>query len=158
MKVLVCLKHVLDHQLTPRIEPAGLSLDFAQQKMSINPFDEVALEQAVRLKEAGLVQEVHVVCYGPAAAQNSLRTALALGADHAQLLETDAPLTPRQISKHLAMLIQEMRPDLVLCGKQACDDDAGQVPLDPPAAALLLDALQLLPVRIRQQRRVVIAQ
>lgn len=126
MKILVPIKRVLDHNIQPRINSSGSDMDLSNQKMSMNPFDEVAVEEALRLKEAGLATEVVVVSCGTQASQETLRTALSLGADRAILVETDAPLIPLSVAQLLQALVVKEQPQLVICGKQAIDNDANQ--------------------------------
>jgi electron transfer flavoprotein beta subunit len=126
MKALVAVKRVLDFNLKARVKSDGSGVDLAGAKMSMNPFDEIAVEEAVRLKEAGVVSEIVAVSIGPTASQETLRTALALGADRAVLVETDAPLEPLHVAKLLKALADKEQPQLVFLGKQAIDDDAGQ--------------------------------
>lgn len=135
MKILVPLKRVLDHSIKPRPDQDGRHVDLAGQKMVINPFDEVALEEAVRLKENGLAREIVVASCGEAACQDVLRHALALGADRAVLLQSEAALQPLAVARGLRGLVEREAPDLVICGKQAIDDDAAQV--GPMLAAML---------------------
>ncbi len=135
MKILVPVKRVVDHQLKVRVKPDGSGVDTEGLKCVINAFDEIALEEAVRLREAGLASEVLVVSCGSAACQDTLRTAMALGADRAVLIETDECLQALGVAKLLKALALREMPDLVLMGKQATDDDAGQV--GPMLAAML---------------------
>ncbi|MCK0530169.1 electron transfer flavoprotein subunit beta/FixA family protein [Sphingobium agri] len=126
MRILVPVKRVIDFNVRPRIKADGSGLDLANVKMAMNPFDEIALEEAVRLKESGEAAEVIVVSVGPAKAQDTLRTALAMGADRAILVEHDADVEPLAVAKILKEIIAETSPDLVILGKQAIDDDANQ--------------------------------
>ncbi len=126
MKILVSVKRVLDYQLKPRIKPDGSGVDIANLKMSMNPFDEIAVEEAVRLKEKGVATEVVVVSIGAETSQETLRAALALGADRAILVKTTEEVQPLQAAKLLAKLVQEELPQLVITGKQAIDDDSNQ--------------------------------
>jgi len=126
MKVLVPVKRVVDYNVKVRVKPDGSGVDTANVKMSMNPFDEIAVEEAVRLKEKGVATEVVAVSCGVAACQETLRTALALGADRAILVETDADLQPLAVAKLLRAVALEEKPDLVIVGKQAIDDDANQ--------------------------------
>jgi electron transfer flavoprotein beta subunit len=127
MKVFVAVKRVVDHNITVRTKPDGSDVDIAAAKMSINPFDEIAVEQAVRLKEAGLASEVVAVSLGSAASQDVLRHALAMGADRAVLVDAgDADLQPLAVAKLLKAVAEREQPGLLLLGKQAIDDDAGQ--------------------------------
>ena len=126
MKILVSVKRVVDYNVKVRIKPDGSGVDTASVKMSMNPFDEIAVEEAVRLKEKGLGTEIVVVSCGVAACQETLRTALALGADRAILVETDVELQPLAVAKLLKAVVEKEGPRLVICGKQAIDDDANQ--------------------------------
>jgi electron transfer flavoprotein beta subunit len=126
MKILVPIKRVVDFNVKVRVKPDGSGVDTANVKMSMNPFDEIAVEEAVRLKEKGVATEVVAVSCGMAACQETLRTALALGADRAILVETDVELQPLAVAKLLRALVAEEKPDLVILGKQAIDDDANQ--------------------------------
>ena len=135
MKVLVTVKRVLDYNVKARVKADGSGVDLANAKMSMNPFDEIAVEQAVRLKEAGIATEVVAMSCGIAACQETLRTALALGADRAILVETSAELQPLAVAKLIEAVAQREQPGLILCGKQAIDDDANQT--GQMAAALL---------------------
>ncbi|MBA4118179.1 MAG: electron transfer flavoprotein subunit beta [Candidatus Puniceispirillum sp.] len=126
MKVLVSIKRVLDYNMKARVKADGSGMDLAGLKMSMNPFDEIAVEEAVRMKEAGVADEIIVVSIGPSAAQETLRSALALGADRAILVETQDTLEPYHVAKILAKIVESEKPDLCLLGKQAIDDDANQ--------------------------------
>ncbi len=126
MKVLVPIKRVVDYNVKVRVKPDGSGVDTANVKMSMNPFDEIAVEEAVRLKEKGIATEVVAISCGIAACQETLRTALALGADRAILVETDAELQPLAVAKLLRAVVAEESPQLVILGKQAIDDDANQ--------------------------------
>jgi electron transfer flavoprotein beta subunit len=126
MKVLVPIKRVADFNVKVRVKSDGSGMDLGGVKMAMNPFDEIAVEEAVRLKEAGKATEVLVVSIGPAACQDVLRTALALGADRAILLETDAELQSLHVAKLLRAVALKEAPQLAILGKQAIDDDAGQ--------------------------------
>jgi electron transfer flavoprotein beta subunit len=126
MKVLVAVKRVIDYNLKARVKSDGSGVDLAGVKMSMNPFDEIAVEEAVRLKEAGVVTEVVAVSIGVAACQETLRTAMALGADRAVHVETAAELEPLHVAKLLKAMADKEQPGLVFLGKQAIDDDAGQ--------------------------------
>ncbi len=127
MKVLVPVKRVVDYNVKVRVKSDGSGVDTANVKMSMNPFDEIALEEAVRLKEAGKVAEVIAVSCGVAQCQETLRTALAIGADRAILVETAAELEPLAVAKLLKALAQKEQPHLIILGKQAIDDDCNQV-------------------------------
>jgi electron transfer flavoprotein beta subunit len=126
MKVLVSVKRVVDYNVKVRVKADGTGVETANVKMSMNPFDEIALEEAVRLKEAGAATEVVAVSCGVAACQETLRTALAIGADRAILVETDAELQPLAVAKLLKAIVARESPQLALLGKQAIDDDANQ--------------------------------
>ncbi|HEY4803133.1 MAG TPA: electron transfer flavoprotein subunit beta/FixA family protein [Paraburkholderia sp.] len=126
MKVLVAIKRVVDANVKVRVKADGSGVDLANVKMSINPFDEIAVEEAVRLKEQGVASEVVAVSCGPAACQETLRTAMAIGADRGVLIETDAALEPLAVAKLLKALIDKEAPQLVVLGKQAIDDDCNQ--------------------------------
>jgi len=126
MKILVAVKRVVDYNVKIRIRADGSGVDTAGVKMSMNPFDEIAVEQAVRFKEAGLASEIVIVSIGPVKAQDTLRTALAMGADRGLHVETDVDLEPLGVAKILAELARRETPGLVFLGKQAIDDDANQ--------------------------------
>jgi len=126
MKVLVSVKRVVDFNVKVRVKADGSGVETANVKMSMNPFDEIAVEEAVRLKESGAAAEIVVVSCGVAACQETLRTALALGADRAVLVETDADLQPLAVAKLLKALVQKEAPRLAILGKQAIDDDSNQ--------------------------------
>lgn len=126
MKILVPVKRVVDHQISVRVNAEGTGLELDGLRMILNPFDEIALEEAVRLREAGVASEVLVVACGPAATQDMLRNALAMGADRAVLIETDLSVQPLGAAKLLKALALRETPELVLMGKQAVDDDACQ--------------------------------
>jgi electron transfer flavoprotein beta subunit len=126
MKVLVAVKRVVDFNVKVRVKSDGTGVETANVKMSMNPFDEIALEEAVRLKEAGTVTEIVAVSCGTAACQETLRTALALGADKAVLVETDVELQPLAVAKLLKAVCAKESPLLVILGKQAIDDDCNQ--------------------------------
>jgi electron transfer flavoprotein beta subunit len=126
MKVLVSVKRVVDYNVKVRVRADGTGVETANVKMSMNPFDEIAVEEAVRLKEAGVVSEIVAVSAGVQACQETLRTALAIGADRAILVETDAELQPLAVAKLLKALCDKEAPQLVILGKQAIDDDANQ--------------------------------
>lgn len=126
MKVLVAVKRAIDYTLRPRLMADGSAVDLSKVKMSMNPFDEIAVEEAVRMKEGGLAAEILAVSCGPAACRETLQTALALGADRAFLIAHDGELQPLAVAKLLAALVRRESPDLVLLGKQAIDDDAAQ--------------------------------
>jgi len=126
MKVLVPVKRVVDYNVKVRVKSDGTGVETANVKMSMNPFDEIAVEEAVRLKEAGTATEVVAVSCGVQACQETLRTALAIGADRAILVQTDVELQPLAVAKLLKALVDKEQPKLVLLGKQAIDDDANQ--------------------------------
>jgi electron transfer flavoprotein beta subunit len=126
MKVLVGVKRVVDYNVKVRVKPDQSGVDIANVKMSMNPFDEIAVEEAMRLKEAGSVTEVVAVSCGVAQCQETLRTALAIGADRAILVQTDVELQPLAVAKLLAAIVEREQPQLVILGKQAIDDDANQ--------------------------------
>ena len=126
MKVLVPVKRVVDYNVKVRVKADGSGVETANVKMSMNPFDEIAVEEAVRLKEAGVVKEILVVSCGTAASQETLRTALALGADRAILVETDVELQPLAVAKLLQAVVQKENPNFAILGKQAIDDDCNQ--------------------------------
>ena len=126
MKILVPVKRVVDYNVKVRVKADGTGVDIANVKMSMNPFDEIAIEEAVRLKEAGIATEVVAVSAGLANCQETLRTAMALGADRSILIETDAELQPLAVAKLLKAVCVKEQPQIVLCGKQAIDDDANQ--------------------------------
>ena len=126
MKVLVSVKRVVDFNVKVRVKADGSGVETANVKMSMNPFDEIAVEEAVRLKEAGVATEIVVVSCGPQACQETLRTALAIGADRAILAETNEDLQPLAVAKLLKKIAEKEQPGLVILGKQAIDDDANQ--------------------------------
>jgi electron transfer flavoprotein beta subunit len=126
MKILVSVKRVVDFNVKVRVKADGTGVETANVKMSMNPFDEIALEEAIRMKEAGVATEIVAVSCGMAACQETLRTALALGADRAILIETDVDLQPLAVAKLLRAIAQKEDPGLVIVGKQAIDDDCNQ--------------------------------
>jgi electron transfer flavoprotein beta subunit len=126
MKLLVPVKRVIDYNVKPRVKADGTGVDLANVKMSMNPFDEIAVEEAIRLKEKGVATEIVAVSIGPAKAQETLRTALAMGADRAILVTTDAEVEPLAVAKILAKIVAEEAPQMVILGKQAIDDDSNQ--------------------------------
>jgi len=126
MKILVPVKRVVDYNVKIRVKPDGSGVELANVKMSMNPFDEIAVEEALRLKESGKAEEVIAVSIGPAKSEETLRTALAMGADRAILVETDQPVEPLAVAKILKAVTEEEKPDLVILGKQAIDDDSNQ--------------------------------
>jgi len=126
MKVLVSVKRVVDFNVKVRVRPDGTGVETANVKMSMNPFDEIAVEEAVRLKEAGVAAEIVVVSCGVQACQETLRTALAIGADKAILVEAAGELQPLAVAKLLKAIVEREKPGLVILGKQAIDDDSNQ--------------------------------
>ncbi|MEM5502670.1 electron transfer flavoprotein subunit beta/FixA family protein [Ahrensia kielensis] len=126
MKVLVPVKRVVDYNVKIRVKSDGSGVELANVKMSLNPFDEISVEQAIRMKEAGQVEEIVVVSVGPQQAQETLRTALAMGADRAILVKHDDIVEPLAVAKILKGIVEEENPGLVILGKQAIDDDANQ--------------------------------
>src|SRR5690606_27101676 len=126
MKVLVPVKRVVDFNVKVRVKSDQTGVDTANVKMSMNPFDEIAIEEAVRLKEKGIATEVVAISCGISACQETLRTAMAIGADRAILVETEAALQPLAVAKLLKAVVEQEQPDLVILGKQAIDDDANQ--------------------------------
>ena len=126
MKILVSVKRVVDYNVKVRVKSDGSGVDIANVKMSMNPFDEIAVEEAVRLKEAGKATEIVAVSCGVTQCQETLRTAMAIGADRAILVDTDVELQPLAVAKFLKALVDKEKPQLVLMGKQAIDDDANQ--------------------------------
>ncbi len=126
MKVLVTVKRVVDYNVKIRVKADKTGVELANVKMSMNPFDEIAVEEAVRLKEAGKVTEIVAVSIGPTAAQETLRTAMAMGADRGILVQTDAEVQPLAVAKLLKALVEKESPNLVILGKQAIDDDSNQ--------------------------------
>ncbi len=126
MKALVTVKRVIDYNVKPRVKADGSGVDLANVKMSMNPFDEIAVEEALRLREKGAVTEVLVVSIGPAKAAETLRTALAMGADRAILVATDDEVEPLAVAKIIKAIADEEQPGLIITGKQAIDDDSNQ--------------------------------
>lgn len=127
MKILVAVKRVVDYNVKIRVKSDGSGVDLANVKMSMNPFDEIAVEEAVRLKEAGIASEIVVISAGPTQCHETLRTALAIGADRAILVEEDAELQPLAVAKILKALCEKEQAQIVILGKQAIDDDSNQV-------------------------------
>ncbi|MDP9086866.1 MAG: electron transfer flavoprotein subunit beta/FixA family protein [Pseudomonadota bacterium] len=127
MKVLVAVKRVIDYNVKPRVKMDGCGVDLANVKMSMNPFDEIAVEEALRLREKGAASEVVAVSIGPVKAQETLRTALAMGADRAILVQCDEDVEPLAVAKILKAIADEEQPGLFILGKQAIDDDSNQV-------------------------------
>ena len=126
MKVLVPVKRVIDANVKPRVKPDGSGVDLANTKMAMNPFDEIAVEEAIRLKEAGKAEEIVLVSIGPAQAQETIRTGLAIGADRGILVQVAGPAEPLAVAKILKGVVEAEKPGLVILGKQAIDDDASQ--------------------------------
>jgi electron transfer flavoprotein beta subunit len=126
MKILVPVKRVADSNVKIRVRPDGTGVDLTSVKMAMNPFCEIAVEEAIRLKEAGKATEILAVSIGPAGAQDTLRTALAMGADRAILIETDISPEPLGVAKVLKQIAEAEKPDLIIVGKQAIDDDCNQ--------------------------------
>lgn len=126
MKVLVAVKRVVDYNVKVRIKADNTDVDLANVKMSMNPFDEIAVEEALRLREAGTATEVIAVSVGPQQAQETIRTALAMGADRGVLVKTDEKVEPLSVAKLIKAVADEEKPDLIIVGKQAIDDDSNQ--------------------------------
>ncbi|HSM54119.1 MAG TPA: electron transfer flavoprotein subunit beta/FixA family protein [Erythrobacter sp.] len=126
MKILVPVKRVIDYNVKPRVKADGTGVDLANVKMSMNPFDEIAVEEAIRIKEAGKATEIVAVSIGPAKAQETLRTALAMGADRAILVETEEEVEPLAVAKILKAIADEEAPGIVMLGKQSISDDSNQ--------------------------------
>ena len=126
MKILVAVKRVVDYNVKVRVKSDQSGVDIANVKMSMNPFDEIAVEEAVRLKEAGRVSEIIAVSCGSTQSQETIRTAMAIGADRGILVETDAELQPLAVAKLLKAIVGKEQPDLIILGKQAIDDDSNQ--------------------------------
>src|SRR5690606_18236061 len=126
MKILVAVKRVVDYNVKVRVKADQTGVELANVKMSMNPFDEIAVEEAVKLKEAGVASEVVAVSLGSSACQETLRTAMAMGADRGILVQTDAELEPLAVAKLLAKVVEREQPKLVFLGKQAIDSDASQ--------------------------------
>ncbi|WP_011582346.1 MULTISPECIES: electron transfer flavoprotein subunit beta/FixA family protein [Chelativorans] len=126
MKVLVPVKRVIDANVKPRVKADGSGVELANVKMAMNPFDEIAVEEAIRQKEAGKVEEIVAVSIGPAQAQETLRTALAMGADRAILVKCDQAVEPLDVAKILKGIAEAEKPGMIILGKQAIDDDANQ--------------------------------
>jgi electron transfer flavoprotein beta subunit len=126
MKILVPVKRVVDYNVKIRVKPDGSGVELANIKMSMNPFDEIAVEEAIRQKEAGKASEIVAVSIGPAQAGETIRTALAMGADRGILVKTDAPVEPLAVAKILKAVVDAEKPGLVIMGKQAIDDDSNQ--------------------------------
>ena len=126
MKVLVAVKRVVDFNVKIRVKADGSGVELANVKMSMNPFDEIAVEEAVRLKEQGKATEIVAVSIGPQQSAETIRTALAMGADRGILVKTDQPVEPLAVAKILAKVVEQEKPDLIIMGKQAIDDDSNQ--------------------------------
>lgn len=126
MKVLVPVKRVIDYNVKVRVKPDGSGVETQNVKMSMNPFDEISVEEAIRMREAGIADEVIVVSIGPQQAQETIRTALAMGADRGILVKTDATLEPLAVAKCLAAIALKEEPKMIIVGKQAIDDDSNQ--------------------------------
>jgi electron transfer flavoprotein beta subunit len=127
VKILVPVKRVIDYNVKPRVKADGTGVDLANVKMSMNPFDEIAVEEAIRLKEKGVATEIIAVSIGEQKSQETLRTALAMGADRAILIVSETEVEPLGVAKLLAKVVEEEAPGLVILGKQAIDDDSNQV-------------------------------
>ena len=159
MKILVPVKRVVDFNVKVRVKPDGTGIDVANAKMSMNPFDEIAVEEAVRLKEKGIATEIVAVSCGPTACQETLRTALAIGADRAILVEATGELQPLAVAKLLKAVVEREQPRLAILGKQAIDDDSNQVGqmlaalLDWPQAAFA-SKVDIEGTRLRVKREV----
>ncbi|MGA8946813.1 MAG: electron transfer flavoprotein subunit beta/FixA family protein, partial [Pseudolabrys sp.] len=126
MKILVPVKRVVDFNVKIRVKPDGSGVELANIKMSMNPFDEIAVEEAIRLKEGGKATEIVAVSIGPAQGSETIRTALAMGADRGILVKTDGPVEPLAVAKILKAIVEAEKPGLVILGKQAIDDDCNQ--------------------------------
>ena len=126
MKILVPVKRIVDYNVKIRVKADGSGVELANVKMSMNPFDEISVEEAIRLKEAGKAEEIVAVSIGPQQSQETLRTALAMGADRAILIKTDDVIEPLSVAKILKAVVEQESPDLVILGKQAIDDDSNQ--------------------------------
>ena len=155
MKALVSVKRVVDYNVKVRVKSDGTGVDIANVKMSMNPFDEIAVEEAVRLKEKGLVTEIVAVSCGVSQCQETLRTAMAIGADRGILVETDAELQPLAVAKILKALVDKEQPGLVILGKQAIDDDCNQTGQMLAALADLPQATFASKVEVADGRAVV---
>src|SRR5829696_7883694 len=126
MKLLVAVKRVIDYNVKPRVKMDGSGVDLANVKMSMNPFDEIAVEEAIRLKEKGAATEIVAVSIGPAQASETIRTALAMGADRGILVKVDGIVEPLAVAKILKAIVDQEKPGIVILGKQAIDDDCNQ--------------------------------
>src|SRR3954454_12034698 len=157
MKILVPVKRVVDYNVKIRVKPDGSGVELANVKMSMNPFDEIAVEEAIRLKEQGKVTEIVAVSIGPAQATETIRTALAMGADRGILVKTDALVEPLAVAKILKAVVEAEQPGLVILGKQAIDDDCNQTgqmlaallgwPQGTFASKIMIDGSDLLVTR-----------
>lgn len=152
MKILVAVKRVVDYNVKVRAKSDGTGVEIGNVKMSMNPFDEIAVEEAVRLKESGAATEIIAVSCGPLACQETLRTALAIGADRGILVETDVELQPLAVAKILNALIQQEQPQLIILGKQAIDDDYGQTGQMLAALADLPQATFASKIQVDQEK------
>ncbi|MBM3389181.1 MAG: electron transfer flavoprotein subunit beta/FixA family protein [Betaproteobacteria bacterium] len=152
MKVLVPVKRVVDYNVKVRVKSDGSGVDISNVKMSMNPFDEIAVEEAVRLREKGVVTEVIAVSCGVAQCQETLRTAMAIGADRGLLVETDVELQPLAVAKLLKALVDREQPQLVILGKQAIDDDCNQTGQMLAALAQMAQATFASKVEVSQGR------
>lgn len=152
MKILVAVKRVVDYNVKVRAKSDGTGVEIGNVKMSMNPFDEIAVEEAVRLKESGAATEIIAVSCGPLACQETLRTALAMGADRGILVETDLELQPLAVAKILNALIQREQPQLIILGKQAIDDDYGQTGQMLAALADLPQATFASKIQVDQEK------
>lgn len=155
MRVIVAVKRVVDYNVKVRVRSDGGGVDIANVKMSMNPFDEIAVEEAVRLKEAGVAAEVVVVSAGVAQCQETLRTALAMGADRAILIETNEELQPLAVAKLLNAIVDKEQPQLIIFGKQAIDDDSNQTGQMMAALASLPQATFASRLQIADGRAIV---
>lgn len=152
MKILVAVKRVVDYNVKVRAKSDGTGVEISNVKMSMNPFDEIAVEEAVRLKESGVATEIIAVSCGTTACQETLRTALAMGADRGILVETDLELQPLAVAKILYALMQREQPQLIILGKQAIDDDYGQTGQMLAALADLPQATFASKVQVDQEK------
>jgi len=152
VKILVAVKRVVDYNVKVRAKSDGTGVEIGNVKMSMNPFDEIAVEEAVRLKESGAATEIIAVSCGPLACQETLRTALAMGADRGILVETDVELQPLAVAKILNALIQQEQPQLIILGKQAIDDDYGQTGQMLAALADLPQATFASKIQVDQEK------
>ncbi|HEX7913738.1 MAG TPA: electron transfer flavoprotein subunit beta/FixA family protein [Paraburkholderia sp.] len=155
MKILVAVKRVVDYNVKVRVKSDGTGVDISNVKMSMNPFDEIAVEEAVRLREAGIATEVVAVSAGEAQSQETLRTALAIGADRAILIEAQEELQPLAVAKLLKALVDKEQPQLIILGKQAIDDDSNQTGQMLAALARLPQATFAAKVAVQDGRATV---